>query len=208
MRKREKSKPVSRLASFIGIAICVLLAPILIMNLTIVVKSYINPDKVPDFFGIKPFIVITGSMEPEIFGGDLVITKTVDPATLEVGDIISFSDGNSVITHRIIEITEEDGQTAFVTKGDANNAADVNLATYSQVEGIYTLKVNKIGHLAMFMQTPVGMIVFVAIPLFGFIIYDIIRRRIDAKREKIIENEAQAEIERLRAALADKWQNR
>ena len=78
------------------------MAPILLMNITITVKSYLNPDKVPDFFGIKPFVVLTWSMEPLILGGDLVITKTVDPATLKVDDIISYKEGDTVITHRII----------------------------------------------------------------------------------------------------------
>ena len=88
-----------------------------IMNLTIAIKSYLNPNKVPDFFGIKPFVVNVGSMETEIMAGDLVITKNVDPAKLEKGDIISFKDGNAVITHRIHEVKEENGETVFYYQG-------------------------------------------------------------------------------------------
>ena len=113
------------------------------MNVTLVVKSYINPDKVPDFFGIKPFIVLTGSMEKEISGGDLVVTRTIDPTTLKVGDIISYKIEDSVITHRIVELTENDSQPAFITKDDANNVADTDPVDHSQVEGKYLLQMAK-----------------------------------------------------------------
>jgi type IV secretory pathway VirB10-like protein len=56
----------------------------------------------------------------------------------------------------------------------------------------------------MFMQTPVGMLVFVGIPLCGFILYDIIRRRLADQKEKAKETQAQVEIERLRAELEAK----
>lgn len=174
------------------------------MNVTIVVKSYINPNKVPDFFGIKPFVVLTGSMEKEINGGDLVITKTVDPAKLKKNDIVSFKDGDSVITHRIIELTKKDGKPVFITKGDANNTPDENAVSYSQVEGLYLFKIAQLGNLAMFLQTPIGILVFVGIPFCGFILYDIIRRRRQNTKDLQKEQETQSEIERLKAQLAEK----
>ena len=204
MKTREKKGFVRRIPSIIGMVVCVLLAPILIMNLTIVIKSYINPNKVPDFFGIKPFVVTTGSMEPVIYGGDLVIVKTADPSKLKEKDIISFKEGDAVITHRIIKLTETDGKPAFVTKGDANNVEDGNPVSYSQVEGLYLFKISKLGRLALYMQEPIGMFVFVGIPLCGFIIYDIRRRRLADQKEKSNDSEAQAEIERLKAELAAK----
>ena len=203
-KKQVEKRFLKKLPSIIGIVVCMLLAPILMMNLTIVIKSAIHPDKVPDFFGIKPFVVVTGSMEPAIYGGDLVITKTVDPAKLKAGDVISFKNGNSVITHRIIELAEKEGTPAFITRGDANNTKDEDLISHSQVEGIYLFRIGKLGNLAMFMQTPAGMLIFVGIPLCGFIIYDIIRRRLAVQKEKSKDCEAQAEIERLKAALAEK----
>lgn len=198
---KKKKSFVRVIPSIIGGLIAIILIPILVMNLTIIVKSYVNPDEVPDFLGIKPFIVITGSMEGTIDGGDLVITKTVDPSTLEVGDIISYSVGQSVITHRIIEMTEADGEPAFITKGDANNMQDEDPVTYEQVESIFRFRIAKLGNAAMFMQTPVGMLVFVGIPLCGFILYDIIRRRFQSKKDVKRDNEMQEELERLKAQL-------
>ena len=204
MRRKAKKGFIRKLPSIIGIVVCILLAPILIMNLTIIIKSYINPNKVPDFFGIKPFVVITDSMTPAIHGGDLVVTKTVDPRKLQVDDIISFKEGTSVITHRIKELTEKDGEPAFVTKGDSNNANDTNPVIYSQVEGVYLFKIERLGNLAMFMQTTTGMLIFVGIPICGFIIYDIIRHRIAVKKEKSKDMLAQAEIKKLKDQLAAK----
>ena len=193
MDQRYEKSFGKKLLSVLGIVACVLLVPVLIMNLTIVIKSYVNPDQVPDFFGIKPFMVATGSMEPAIYGGDLVVTKTVNPAELKVRDIISFKDGNSVVTHRIIQLTEKDGQPAFITKGDANNVEDGNPVTYEQVEGVFVFKVRGLGDLAMFMQTQVGMIVFIGIPLCGFIIYDAIRRRRAEQEARYREQRARAQ---------------
>lgn len=201
----EKQKKVSRVTtSIIGILICIVIIPIIVMNVTIIVKSYINPDEVPDFLGIKPFIVITGSMEGTIDGGDLVITKEVDPETLEVGDIISYSIGQSVITHRIIDMTEVDGDPAFITKGDANNAEDDEPVIFDQVESIYLFRISGLGNVAMFMQTPQGMLVFIGIPLCLFVLYDIISRRLRTKKERKKDDAMQAELEELRAQLDEK----
>lgn len=201
----EKQKKVFRvITSIIGILICIVIVPIIVMNVTIIVKSYINPDEVPDFFGIKPFIVITGSMEGTIDGGDLVITKEVDPKTLEVGDIISYSIGQSVITHRIIDTTEVDGEPAFITKGDANDAEDDEPVIFDQVESIYLFRISGLGNVAMFMQTPQGMLVFIGIPLCLFVLYDIISRRLRTKKERKKDDAMQEELEKLWAKLDEK----
>jgi len=199
MKKRNGSARL--ILSLFGVLICVLLIPILAMNLTIIVKSYLNPNEIPDFFGIKPFIVVTGSMEGTIDGSDFIVTKVVEPEALEVGDIISYSIDTSVITHRIIEKTEVDGQPAFITKGDANNTEDQDPVMYDQVESIYLFRIAGLGNVAMFMQTPVGMLVFIGIPLCCFILYDIIRRRLQVKKDSKKDDEMQSELESLRAQL-------
>ena len=195
----KKNSFAKKIPSILGILLCIVLAPVLVMNLTIVIKSFIEPNKVPDFFGIKPFIVETGSMEKTIFGGDLVITKTIDPAQLKEEDVISFKEGKSVVTHRIKALTEKDGKPAFITKGDANNAEDQNPVGYEQVESLYLFKITGLGRLAMFMQQPVGMLVFIGIPICGFILYDIIRRRMTERKNRVLCSSAQDEIDRLRA---------
>jgi len=63
---------MKKIPAIIRIIICIILVPILVMNIAIIVKSYTNPEEVPDFFGIKPLIVITGSMEGTIDAGDVI----------------------------------------------------------------------------------------------------------------------------------------
>jgi len=193
-----------RVTTVIGIIICLLVLPVLVMNVTIIVRSYLSPDVVPSFMGVKPFIVLTGSMEPEIMAGDLIVARTIEPSLLKVGDVISFKEGSTVVTHRIAEITDVDGSPAFITMGDANNTEDASPVTFSQVEGVYAFRIAGLGSLAMFMQTPVGLLLFIAVPLAAFIVYDMIRRRQTEKKSGDDDEAVREELEQLRAQLADR----
>ena len=73
MQKKQKS--FIGLSSVLAIIICIVLISLLAMNLAIIIKPRENPDKVPNFFGIKPFVVLSGSMEPAIPAGDFVVVK-------------------------------------------------------------------------------------------------------------------------------------
>ena len=90
-----------------------------------------------------------------------------------------------------------------MTKGDANNTEDPVVGE-DAVFGLYKGRIPGLGDFAMFLQKPLGMAVFIGIPVCAFIIYDIIRRqRSSGKKEK--ETEAlKAELERLRAAAGEK----
>lgn len=197
--RKEMGKSIR---TFIGILICLILALVLVINITLIVRSYVNPEEVPSFMGYKPFIVLSGSMAPEIMLGDLIITKTVDPEEIAVGDIISFRTRETiVVSHRVTEVRTEDG-LAFLTKGDANTGADLGAVRPEDVEGKYIFRIAGLGRLAMFLQTPLGLLVFVVIPLCLFILYDVLSRRVRGKRERSREAELEAELEALRAAMA------
>lgn len=142
--------------------------------------------------------------EDHIEVGDLIFTVKPDTDKLKAGDIISFMDGNIAVTHRIIEVRAgADGKRSFVTKGDANNTEDPAVGE-DAVFGLYKGRVPGLGDFAMFLQKPLGMAVFIGIPVCAFIIYDIIRRqRSSGKRDKETE-ELKAELERLRAAAGEK----
>jgi len=192
-----------RVIKGISILLCVILIPILVINLTLIVKSFVSPDKVPNFMGYKPFIVLSGSMEPVFASGDLVLVKEVPSDSLKEGDIIAFREGNAVVTHRILTIAEEDGTRRYVTKGDNNNVEDSIAITDEMIEGVYLQKVDGLGNAAMFMQTPLGMIVFIALPLILFILYDIFRRRHYERREKERTREMEEELARMRQKMAE-----
>lgn len=191
----------------IGIIICVLLLPLLIINTTLIVKSIVYPDEVPSFLGYKPFIVLSGSMEPEFYSGDLVLVREAVTSDLKVGDVISYKEGQPVITHRILKVTEEQGTRQFITKGDHNNVSDRNPVTEDQVEGRYLFHVSKLGNFAIFMQTPIGMVIFIACPLVLFILYDIMRRSYFDRKKNKKTVELEAELAKMRQQLAEKQEN-
>ncbi|MBE6152530.1 MAG: signal peptidase I, partial [Firmicutes bacterium] len=70
--------------------------------------------------------IATGSMEPKISRGDIVIVEKIEDriAELEVGRVIAYNYNEVVVVHRINKIVEEDNERFFYTKGDANNHVD------------------------------------------------------------------------------------
>lgn len=194
--------------NIIGIILCVILIPILLFNLTIIVKSFTNKDAVPDVGGWFPLIVLTDSMYPVIESGDLIICQTVEPEDVQVGDVISFFDpagnGTSIVTHRVIEVVNEGGALMFRTQGDNNNTEDKVLVGAQDVVGTYKSRIAGAGHVAMFMQTTAGLIVCVVLPILLLIGYDVIRRRVYEKNTKSDTDALLAELEALRAEKAAK----
>jgi len=191
---------LSKAIKYAGVAVCGLLVLILVVNVTFIVKSYIYPDRVPDFLGYKPFIVLSGSMEPAIQAGDLIITKVIEPEKIAVGDIIAFeAEKNTIVTHRVTDVRTEEG-LSFLTKGDANTGADARAVGVDDLEGIYLWRLAGVGNFAMFLQTPLGMLLFVITPLCLFILYDIVSRNRRSRAERSRTAELEAELAALRAA--------
>ena len=185
--QNEKSgdKPLKKISTktIIGIVLCVILGFVLVCNLTIIIKGSVNPDTPPSVFGITPLVVLSGSMSGEEDGhieiGDLIFITKVEYSDLKIGDVVTYQDGKSYTTHRIIGVGEE----GFVTKGDANNTEDKRPLTEEKLVGIVKGRVPAIGNFALFLQTPLGMVAFVGLPLLAFVIYDVIRRqRFDKKK--------------------------
>lgn len=185
----------------ISIIVLIILIPILFVNGVILVNSFMKPNEVPSFFGWKPFIVLSGSMESQIMAGDIAIVKEIDTNVLKENDIIAFRDGDIVVTHRIVSVIDEDGITKYITKGDNNNTEDNNYVHPEQVEGLYQFKISRLGNLAMFVQTPTGMIICLSIPLLILILIQMSDARRDKKymQEKSNkEKSMQEEIEKLK----------
>ena len=162
-RKYKKTKSVGLICKVILLMIVLL---IIIMSVIVVVKANKYPNKVPDIFGYKPMIVLSGSMETAIYTGDLVFVKVVDTDTLKTGDIIAFrNEADTVTTHRITEVIDEDGQTYFKTKGDNNNADDENLVSETDVEGVYIFRIPRLGNILLLFKEPQTLIVILLIIL-------------------------------------------
>ena len=213
MSQNTKNAPADtkqKILTVIGTILCVILLPILIINLTLIAKSYINEEEVPSIGGVFPMIVLTDSMYPEIESGDLIICHTLEAEDVKVGDVITFYDpmgnGTSVVTHRVLEISEKDGRPQFVTKGDNNNVEDQVPVEAEDLIGIYQKRIPKAGNVAMFMQTTPGLIVCVVCPIILLVGYDMLRRRKYEKSKQQDTDALLAELEALRALKAEKEQ--
>ena len=197
-----------RVLTIIGTILCLILLPMLIINLTLIAKSYIHKDEVPSVGGKFPMIVLTDSMYPVIEAGDLIICNTAEADEIRVNDVISFYDpmgsGTSVVTHRVLEIVTEDGEISFRTKGDNNNAEDTALVPADNLIGIYQSRIAMVGHVAMFMQTTPGLIVCCVCPILLLVGYDMLRRRKFEKTQKQDTDALLRELEELRRMKAEK----
>lgn len=205
----RKSNTSQRVLTVVGAVLCVIFGFMLICNIVIVIKGNVSPDRPPSVLGVTPMVVLSGSMSGDapdhIEAGDLIFAKPVQPEDLKIGDIITYMEGKTAVTHRIIGINVgEDGKLLFDTKGDANNTADTDPVHQDNLVGIYTARIPMVGDLAIFMQTPLGMIIFIGVPLVAFVGYDMIRRQKHAAKDQAKTAELEAELERLRALAAEK----
>ena len=207
-QQKEKSTAMHKVLTVIGTILCLVLIPILVINCILIVKSFTTED-VPDVAGLLPLIVLTDSMYPVIESGDLIICHTAEPEEIAVGDVIAFFDpagnGTSIVTHRVIEVTEKNGELAWRTKGDNNNTEDRLSVPAGKLVAVYEgTRLAGFGNVALFMQTTPGLIVCVVCPILLLVGYDMIRRRMYEKANKQDTQQLLAELEELRRLKAER----
>lgn len=135
----------------------------------------------------KILTVSSGSMEPAIYTGSMVVIKPAND--YKIGDIITFNHPiktETPVTHRIHDIKVEGGLPVYVTKGDANNSADIEGVAKKYVVGKVLFSVPYFGYLINFVKQPIGFILIIILPA-AVIIYDEIRKiygEVKSKKEK------------------------
>lgn len=97
-------------------------------------------------FPIYPSVIATGSMIPMIQPGDVILVdKSVDASQLEKGQVIQFKRDNILISHRIIDVVEMEGEKSYRTQGDNNRGSDSELVKPQDIKGKIIQVVPKIG---------------------------------------------------------------
>lgn len=177
-------------------------------------------------FGYRAFIVLSDSMSATDFkAGDLVLTRDVDPATLQPGDIIAFTSTNDenygqTVTHKIRSLTTTaDGEPGFITYGTTTGTDDTAVVTYMDVLGKYAGHLTGVGKFFNFLKTTPGYILCIFVPFALLILSQsvetvrLFRRykgeqmaELQAEKDKIAEERRQsaemlAELQALRAQL-------
>lgn len=141
---------------------------------------------------ITPTIVISGSMEPGISTGSLIINKTTPAEDLEVGDVAALpKKGGVLVTHRIVKIDSVIDNPEFreiTMKGDANNAIDIE--TYTQKTALTPLAVIPIAGYIMSVIIN-NKIAVLAFSVFSIGVFAITRMLVNMKKEKQIINESE-----------------
>lgn len=168
IKRRKRAENI--LKRKINILIYIILIPILIYNISLIIQAIIKTSETPNFLGIKTYVIISGSMEPNLQIGDIVIVKKVAQNELEKGDIISYRQGQSVITHRIAEVIDKEGEVEYKTKGDNNNAEDSGTISYEMIEGKVVKHISQVGKIAIILQKK-GTIIFIILILYIYILY-------------------------------------
>ena len=130
----------------------------------------------PSIFGYHVFRVSSGSMEPTLMIGDVIVAKEVAAEEIHKNDIVTYKSlqgdmAGEMITHRVVADPEKEGETyIFQTQGDWEGASLDPKITYDQVEGKFMFKIPLLDKLYTFFFTPYGLIlfIFVIIALFGY----------------------------------------
>lgn len=213
----------------LDIAVRIITTVILIFSVCVMIFTVISVNTVgkdADFLGYKPYIVLSDSMKDTFAVGDLSVSAQADPETLEPGDIITFtsidpSNYGSVVTHKIREITEYEGEPAFVTYGTTTGVDDSYPVPFDNVIGEYKFRLPKMGYFFEFLTTPAGYVTVILIPflvliaLQGAKFFRLVRQYRAEQQAELDTQRAQAaaeleearkmkeELERLKAQLQD-----
>lgn len=173
--------------TIIRITLLVLVSLIIGVNVYSINASRLGGNAVPMPFGVGATVVLSGSMEPHLSTGDLLLL--VERESYSVRDVVVFQDGRTAVVHRIISMDEQE----IITKGDANNAPDEPI-TREQIKGEVVLAIPLIGYAVNLIKTPVGTIVILLLAVW------LLNRSFHKEKEKDNDkmDEIRREIERLK----------
>src|SRR5438552_926834 len=120
----------------------------------------------PPLLRYQTYVVLSGSMEPTIHTGSVIVATAADPAALQVGDIVTFvrPGDEENVTHRIIEIKGSPQGRSFVTKGDASGAPDVTEIRFDRLAGKVQLTIPYLGYFFKFIGSQQMRFLFIVVP--------------------------------------------
>ena len=223
-RVRARPSVGSIVGTVLLAVLCVILIPLLAVNITLIVKGALYPDELTDVFNIAPVAIDNTYMEGENEGcfneGALVFIKTFDTdeerQAVEQGDVVAFrwleDDGSVNFTvYRILGVTRDE-ETGLITsvsvradnvpEGEGTAPIPVEIG---DVVGILNGSVDHLGAFAMFLMQPLGVLLFVGVPVVIYVVVDIIRITIHNRKVRKAESDElrdeDEEIARLRALV-------
>ena len=220
-KKTAALKKALNIARIVKNVVCWTLVAILTLAIVVFMVTKLSGGS-PQLFGYSIHRIVSGSMEPALEVGDVIINKAVsDPSDIKYGDIVTFKGDadydNQRVTHRVVTTPFENsrGEIVLVTKGDANEVDDGEI-DFNNVESKYLTKAVFLKSIYDFFFSKWGLIVFIALLLLIFFdeIVNIVKlivagRQEEEKPESLYEvierlqREKQAEAEQLKGVDAD-----
>ena len=190
---REKPKVLLILEDII---FYIILIPLITINVIILFQVITEPDKIPDIFGYKMFMVLDGNMDTSIEYGDLVFTKNVYAHKLKVNDVVAFRNHtNKVTIHRISNKKIEEEDITFTMITAQNEVGDTKYVKGEQVEGILIHRIPKIGLIILIIQEPPVMVLIVCVILIIGLIAYYIAQELDKRDAIRLENQKEENAE-------------
>lgn len=147
-----------------------------VLSITLLLLISSKSEKAFNLIGYRTYTVLSGSMEPEFYPGDIVIVKNKNKTELKVDDIVTFVDDGDIVTHRIMKETEE----GYITKGDNNEVEDARTLKDENIIGKVLIDIPKLGYAIQFLSKPI----VIAGELILLAIFIIIYSNTDQKEEK------------------------
>ncbi|MEZ7172855.1 signal peptidase I SipW [Sporosarcina sp. OR05] len=174
MRARKTSKTKIMMKWINNLLTGILMVLLLTVASAVVITKISGGE--PQFFGYQLKTVLSGSMEPGIQTGSIIaVNLDVDATKLQVGDVITFRETEEMlITHRITEVVNSGDTVLFRTKGDNNNAEDMNPVLSENVVAQYTgFTIPYVGYFVNFAQSKNGALLLL-IPGFLLLIHSVV----------------------------------
>ncbi len=192
MKKDETIRPQTnkkKSEKILSVSTSILLVLALIFCFSVVYQM--QTKRFVSVFGCSVFRVVTDSMEPEIPVGALIISKETAIEKIEVGDVICFRSlesymNNSIVTHRVVGITEQHGEIALMTRGDSNNSVDAFYVTRYNLVGkvIFNTKENSfITDAYSVLTSGIGFFTLIVIPVIVITVYILHEYLVKIKKE-------------------------
>ena len=148
-----------KVKAIVRTVLIVLVALIIGLNIYALNASRLAGNLVPMPFGVGMAVVLSGSMEPTLSVGDLLIVAERDE--YRIGDVVVYQADGMAITHRIVDVTGD----GIITRGDANNTDDSPLNP-NQIKGEVVCAIPLIGHVVNLIKTPVGTLCIIGLAVF------------------------------------------
>jgi len=131
----------------------------------------------------------SGSMEPQLMAGDLVVTRPVEPEAVNVGGIITFhyrGSAESLVSHRVIGV-QGNSPLSFRTKGDASETTDPFITPARDLVGLVSFHFPLLGYAVLFLKTATGLLVSLVIPglIISGVCFKSLRHELARKKENI-----------------------